>query len=89
MHNEIKWGDSPSSTIQAIFVRRVVPDEDLLEVAIVTLHPDDRFSVLDYELVKITVVKYLASLIRKIKEERGVHTVWVNKDTRDLVRKVK
>ena len=89
MHNEIKWGNSPSSTTQAIFVRRVVPDEDLLEVAIVTLHPDDQLSTLDYELVKITVVKYLASLIRKIKEERGVHTVWVNKDTRDLVRKVK
>lgn len=75
MHNEIKWGDSPSSTTQAIFVRRVVPD--------------DRFSALDYELVKITVVKYLASLIRKIKEERGIYEVWVNKDTRDLVRKVK
>lgn len=89
MHNKIKWWDSPSSTTQAIFVRRVVPDEDLLEVSIVTLHPDDQFSALDYELVKITVVKYLASLIRKIKEERGVHTVWVNKDTRDLVRKVK
>lgn len=89
MHNEIKWGYSPSSTTQAIFVRRVVPDQDLLEVAIVTLHPDDQFSKLDYELVNITVVKYLASLIRKIKEERGVHTVWVNKDTRDLVRKVK
>lgn len=87
--NETKWGDSLSSITQAIFIRRVVPDEDLLEVAIVTLHPDDRFSVLDYELVKITVVKYLTSLIRKIKEERGVHTVWVNKDTRDLVRKVK
>lgn len=54
-----------------------------------TLHPDDRFSVLDYELINVTIVKYLASLIRKIKEERGVHTVWVNKDTRDLVRKVK
>lgn len=89
MHNEIKWGGSLSSTTQAIFVRRVVPDEDLLEVAIVTLYPDDQFSVLDYELVKITVVKYLASLIRKIKEERGIYTVWVNSDTRDLVRKVK
>lgn len=89
MTNEIRWGDSLSSTTQAIFVRRVVPDEDLLEVAIVTLHPDDQFSVLDYELVKITVVKYLASLIRKIKEERGIYEVWVNKDTRDLVRKVK
>lgn len=89
MTNENRWGDSLSSTTQAIFVRRVVPDEDLLEVVIVTLHPDDQFSVLDYELVKIMVVKYLASLIRKIKEERGIYEVWVNKDTRDLVRKVK
>lgn len=89
MANEIKWGDSLSNTTQAIFVRRVNPKTDFLEVSIVTLHPDDQFSVLDYELINVTIVKYLASLIRKIKEERGVHTVWVNKDARDLVRKVK
>lgn len=89
MANETKWGDSLSNTTQAIFVRRVNPKTEFIEVAIVTLHPYDQFSVLDYELIKVTIVKYLASLIRKIKEERGVYTVWVTKDTRDLVRKVK
>lgn len=89
MVNETKWGDSLSNTTQAIFVRRVNPKTEFIEVAIVTLHPDDQFSALDYELIKVTIVKYLASLIHKIKEERGVYTVWVNKDTRDLVRKVK
>lgn len=89
MANETKWCDSLSNTTQAIFVRRENPKTDFLEVAIVTLRPGDQFSVLDYELVKVTIVKYLASLIRKIKEERGIYTVWVNKDTRDLVRKVK
>lgn len=89
MVNETKWGDSLSNTTQAIFVRRVNPKTDFLEVAIVTLHPGDQFSVLNYELVKVTIVRYLASLIRKIKEERGIYTVWVNSDTRELVRKVK
>mgnify|MGYP003356471170 CR=1 FL=1 len=87
MTTELHWGDSLSSIIKAIYIRRVNGVSDKIHVGIVTLITDDGITTYDYELEYVTIMSYVPSLIDKMKSEHNIQRVCVAKDTRKLFSK--